>query len=235
MRKTLFPVLLCVSLGLLAGGCAGDKAEMGSSHKMAMHTQAETGVYTGKVAGVSQRAQTLSITVGAKHDGGSKGKVMMLKFDADTKGMNVAAKGKPVKVAYEKRGNDLYATQVELKIAKLPAGITEIKTKELKQLLDDGKKLYLVDSRPAGRYNQGHLPGAHSIPLPVLKEKKAAVLPKDKSTMLVFYCGGITCPLSPSSAIIAKDLGYTNVHVYHEGGASLVQTGSSDLLHKLLY
>ncbi|MBM9613588.1 hypothetical protein JWJ90_04725 [Desulfobulbus rhabdoformis] len=217
MRKTLFPVLLCVSLALLAGGCAGDKAELSAS-KQAIHAQAETGVYAGKVAGVSQRAQTLSITVGAKHDGGvSKSKVMMLKFDADTKGMNVAAKGKPIKVKYEKRGNDLYATEVELKIAKLPAGITEIKTKELQTLLASNTDLFLVDSRPTGRYNQAHLPGAHSIPMPVLKKKKAAVLPKDKNTMLIFYCGGITCPLSPGSAIIAKDLGYTNVNVYHEG------------------
>nr|WP_321467948.1 rhodanese-like domain-containing protein [uncultured Desulfobulbus sp.] len=175
----------------------------------------ESGTYAGVVAGVSERAQSLSLTLG-KEDEGEK-QVMMLKFDGNTKGMNLAAKGKPVKVTYERRGGDLFATEVELKVAKLPEGISEIKTDELKKLIDGKKNLYLVDSRPTGRFNQAHLPGAHSIPLPELKKKQAAVLPKDKNTLLVFYCGGITCPLSPASASIAKDLGYKNVQVYHEG------------------
>jgi rhodanese-related sulfurtransferase len=42
------------------------------------------------------------------------------------------------------------------------------------------------------RYNQGHLPGAVSIPVPMLKEQKEAVLPKDKDALIVFYCGGYT-------------------------------------------
>ena len=213
MRKKLLPLMLCMSLGLLAGGCAGDKPVQ--TEKPVAQASIEKGMYSGVVAGVSERAKTLSITVG-KEDEGEK-KVMMLKFDGTTKGMNQAAKGKPVKVKYEQRGTDLFATEVTLKVAQLPAGITEIKTDELKQLIDKKGSLFLVDSRPLGRFNQAHLPGAHSIPLPKLKEKKAAVLPKDKNILLVFYCGGITCPLSPASASIAKDLGYKNVRVYHDG------------------
>ncbi|MDD3022088.1 MAG: rhodanese-like domain-containing protein [Alphaproteobacteria bacterium] len=214
MRKKLFPLLLCMSLGLLAGGCAGNKPEQSTS-KPAVQAEVQSGTYAGVVAGVSERAQTLSISIGKKEDVNET--MMMLKFDAKTKGMNQAAKGKPVKVKYEKRGADYYATEVELKLAQLPAGITEIKTDELKKLIDSKSSLYLVDSRPLGRFNQAHLPDAHSIPLPVLKKEKAAVLPKDKKQLLVFYCGGITCPLSPASAAIAKDLGYENVRVYHDG------------------
>jgi len=214
VRKKMFPLLLCMSLGLLAGGCAGDKPAPDAA-KPATQTETQGGTYAGTVAGVSERASTLSITIGKEDDPDKK--VMMLKFDGNTRGMNLAAKGKPVKVKYEKRGADLYATEVELKIAKLPAGITEIKTDELKKLIDSKANIYLVDSRPKGRFNQAHLPGAHSIPLPALKEKKAALLPKDKNQLLIFYCGGITCPLSPASASIAKDLGYTNVRVYHDG------------------
>jgi rhodanese-related sulfurtransferase len=42
------------------------------------------------------------------------------------------------------------------------------------------------------RYNQGHLPGSINIPVPMLKEQKAKVLPKDKNKLLIFYCGGYT-------------------------------------------
>ncbi|MGD9950357.1 MAG: rhodanese-like domain-containing protein [Desulfobulbus sp.] len=214
MRKKMFPLLLCMSLGLLAGGCAGDKPEQILA-KPILQTEIQGGAYAGVVAGVSERAKTISISIGKNEDADTK--VMMLKFDYNTKGINQASKGKPVKVKYEKRGSDYYATEVELKVAQLPPGITEIKTDELKKLIDSKSSLYLVDSRPLGRFNQAHLPGAHSIPLPVLKKEKAAVLPKDKMQLLIFYCGGITCPLSPASAAIAKDLGYKNVRVYHDG------------------
>jgi len=214
VRKKLFSLLLCLSLGLLAGGCAGDMPEHETA-KPSMQSEMQKGTYAGVVLGVSERAKTLSITVGKKDDPDKK--VMMLKYDGNTKGMNLAAKDKPVQVQYEKRGTDLYATEVVLKVAKLPAGITEIKTDELKQLIDSKASFYLVDSRPPGRFNQAHLPGAHSIPLPALEKKKTAVLPKDKNQLLIFYCGGITCPLSPKSASIAKELGYTNVRVYHDG------------------
>ncbi|MDD2467709.1 MAG: rhodanese-like domain-containing protein [Desulfobulbus sp.] len=216
MRKKTFSLLMCLALGLLAGGCAGNNPEQ-NAVKPAVQVEAhnEKGTYSGVVAGVSERAKTLSVTIGKEDEGGKK--VMLLKFDSNTKGMNQAAKGKPVKVSYERRGTDLFATEVELKIAKLPLGITEIKTEELNKLIEGKKSLFLVDSRPLGRFNQAHLPGAHSIPLPELKKKKAALLPKNKNQRLIFYCGGITCPLSPASASIAKDLGYTDVRVYHEG------------------
>lgn len=55
------------------------------------------------------------------------------------------------------------------------------------------------------------------MPLPLLEKKQAEALPKDKNIPLIFYCGGITCPLSPASAEIAKKLGYTDVRVYHDG------------------
>ncbi|MCL2791182.1 MAG: rhodanese-like domain-containing protein [Desulfobulbus sp.] len=112
---------------------------------------------------------------------------------------------------------DAYATEVRLKLAKLPEGITEIKTAELVKLIKDKPTVALYDSRPKGRFDQGHLPDATSLPLPKLEEKQAVALPEDKNTPLVFYCGGITCPLSPASAAIAKKLGYTNIQVYNEG------------------
>ena len=214
-KKTLRLFPLCLMLALLASGCAGTKNAEVTEAQPAQEVVQKTEplVYEGEIAGVSERAKTISITVGK----GDQAKVMMVKFDEKTKGVNQAAKGRPVKISYEIRGGDTYATDIQLKLAKLPPGITEIKTAELQKLIKDKTPHFLVDSRPKARYDQAHLPDAHSIPLPELEKKQAELLPKDKNTPLIFYCGGITCPLSPASAEIAKKLGYTDVRVYHEG------------------
>jgi rhodanese-related sulfurtransferase len=202
-------------MALLVAGCAGTKKAEEAAAPAAQEKvqQAGPAIYEGEITAVSERAKTISITVGK----GEAAKVRMVKFDDQTKGIKSAAKGRAAKVAYEMRGADAYATDIQLKLAKMPEGVTQINTADLKALIDAKTPVFLADSRPKTRYDQAHLPGAVSLPLPKLEEKQAEALPKDKNTPLIFYCGGITCPFSPASAAIAKKLGYTNVRVYNEG------------------
>lgn len=74
----------------------------------------------------------------------------------------------------------------------------------------------LVDSRPAKVHQKEFIPGSVSIPW-VLWEQKSGLLPADKNTLLVFYCGGHHCDLSHKSAREAMKLGYTKVWVYSAG------------------
>jgi hypothetical protein len=184
----LFP--LCLMLALLAGGCAGTKTTDVSEAQQAKEAvqKAQPPMYEGEVAGISERAKTISVTVGK----GDDAKAMMVKFDDKTKGINQVAKGKAVQIMYEMRDKDVYATEIKLKLAKLPEGTSEIKTPELQKLIKDKAPLFLVDSRPTARYDQSHLPGAHSIPVPVLEKKQAEVLPQNKDIPIAFYCGGPT-------------------------------------------
>ena len=188
-KKILQLIPLCLMLALLAGGCAETKqAEVGGTPAAKETVQQEPTVYEGEITGVSERAKSISIAVGK----GDQAKSMLVKFDDKTKGVNQAKKGIAAKIIYEMRGTEAYATDIQLKLAKLPAGVTEIKTTELQKLTSEKAPLFLVDSRPLARYNQSHLPGAHAIPVPLLEEKQAAVLPKNKDLPLVFYCGGPT-------------------------------------------
>ncbi len=75
----------------------------------------------------------------------------------------------------------------------------------------------IVDSRPGARkYDKGHIPAAINIPDSSF-DKMTDKLPKNKSNLLIFYCGGLKCMLSHKSAFKAEKLGYTNVKVYAEG------------------
>ncbi len=82
----------------------------------------------------------------------------------------------------------------------------------------DGKIVGLViDARPKmTKYDKGHIPGSLSMPTSQF-DKLQGLLPADKQTLIVFYCGGLNCALSHKSAFKAEGLGYSNVKVYAKG------------------
>ncbi|MCG8512344.1 MAG: hypothetical protein MI741_24250, partial [Rhodospirillales bacterium] len=52
------------------------------------------------------------------------------------------------------------------------------------------------------------------------------MLPKDKNALVIFYCGGLKCPLSHKSAFKAEKLGYTNIKVYAMGEPAWKKDGN---------
>ncbi|MGE5506840.1 MAG: rhodanese-like domain-containing protein [Actinomycetota bacterium] len=86
----------------------------------------------------------------------------------------------------------------------------------VKGVIDKPDGTVLIDSRPKKRFDEGSIPGAINIP-DTSFDKQADLLPADKKTPLVFFCGGLACPLSSSSALKARALGYTDVRVFPAG------------------
>ena len=82
----------------------------------------------------------------------------------------------------------------------------------------------IVDSRPSRKYDKGHIVPSTNISNSQF-EKLTHLLPEDKSTQLIFYCGGLKCPLSHKSAAKAEALGYTNIGVYAAGYPDWVKQG----------
>ena len=74
----------------------------------------------------------------------------------------------------------------------------------------------LIDSRPAVRFQEGTIPTAVNLPFPAF-EKFIDRLPQDKDRLVVFFCQGVTCMMSPNSLKRAEAMGYTNAKVYREG------------------
>ena len=78
------------------------------------------------------------------------------------------------------------------------------------------KDVEIIDARPTRKYDKGHIVPAINIPFSKI-DQSTALLPEDKSTLLIYYCGGLKCPLSHKSAFRAEKLGYTNIAVYAAG------------------
>jgi rhodanese-related sulfurtransferase len=81
--------------------------------------------------------------------------------------------------------------------------VTEVKA------LSESKKAVIIDVNGSESYAKGRVPGA--LDYAAIKGKLASVLPKDKNTPIVAYCGGPQCKAYQAAAEAAAKLGYKNV------------------------
>ncbi|HAK59999.1 MAG TPA: hypothetical protein DCO77_06390 [Nitrospiraceae bacterium] len=103
-------------------------------------------------------------------------------------------KGKEIRVEYSKKGGVKTASLVSVKPKIKVAAEKLLTTAEIEKLVAKGPKkgkYLLVDARPGPRFKEGALPTAINIPYPAF-DKKKGMLPKDKSALIIYYCGGVT-------------------------------------------
>lgn len=150
------------------------------------HT-AKAGELWGNVKTVSGKAEMIQIDTGT---------LWTVKFDENTKlknwnqPINKLPKEKEIAITYVEKNGELYATLINVKppVAVDPAKV--IKVSEMKKIYDEKKGL-IIDCRPAGRYNEGHIPGAINIWFAEF-DKYIDKLPQDKNQLIVYYCQGPT-------------------------------------------
>ncbi len=73
--------------------------------------------------------------------------------------------------------------------------------------------VYFVDVNEPEVYERYHIPGA----IPVTSEDLGLFLPRDKQSMIVFYCAERRCYASHAAAREAIKLGYRRILVMPEG------------------
>jgi len=185
--------------------------------------QAQEGSLRGNFDNVAFKAHSIQLRIDDS--------VEILKFDENTikvvsgdktgeaEALRSIKKGHEVRIAFTEKNGIKKASLVSVKPPIKIAPEMIISTEEVEKLVALGPekgKYTLADSRPLPRVQEGVIPTAISIPYPAF-DKLTDKLPKDKTGLLVFYCNGATCNMSPASADKAKKLGYTNVKVYREG------------------
>jgi rhodanese-related sulfurtransferase len=84
----------------------------------------------------------------------------------------------------------------------------DISIAELKTAIAE-KKVTIIDVNGTASYAEAHVPTA--IDFEAKEADMATLLPADKSSLVVAYCGGPACSAYKSAANKAKELGYTNV------------------------
>jgi rhodanese-related sulfurtransferase len=173
--------------------------------------QAET--VKGRIAVVSKQAGTLQIDVMGKDKSVTK---VVVRTDANTAYEGAAGLKElgPPDLVEVHREPGKPATLIKKVVFGLPPGV-EIGIKELVGVMTGGQPYHLYDARPGKRFGGGHVPGAKSA-FPK-DDDFLGKLPADKDALLVFYCGGPTCPYTGVAVEKAKAAGYNNLKGFQAG------------------
>lgn len=92
--------------------------------------------------------------------------------------------------------------------------IEQTNATQVKQWLDNGDDMILIDVRERIEWDNGHLPNAIYLGKGIIERDIESVIP-DNHTKLVLYCGGGY--RSALAAATLKDMGYSNV-ISMDGG-----------------
>ncbi len=189
----------------------------GTCHKPA------PGVLHGYFENVAFKSGSIQLGLGSRME--------IVRFDAKTLQVRDAGaaraaehlgkvrQGHEARIEFTEKDGVKYASLVALKgpIKIAPEKLVSYEDVAKLVALGPEKGAYtLVDSRPFPRFQEGTIPTAINLPYPAF-DKLLERLPADKERLLVFFCQGETCMMSPNSLRRAQALGYRNAKVYREG------------------
>jgi rhodanese-related sulfurtransferase len=188
MKSRLLFISLCISLAFA----------------QALHAE----VVKGRIQTVSKQAGTVQI--------GVKDRKVVIRTDANTMfdGFTSIDQLNPPDLIEAEREPGQPATKIKKIVFALPPGV-EISTGELLKIMTGKQPYHLYDARPVRRFGNAHIPGAN--PAHPKDDNFLSLLPEDKSALLIFYCGGPTCPYTGTSVDKALKAGYTNIKGYQAG------------------
>ena len=169
---------------------------------------AEAATVKGRIQVVSKQAATIQIDV--------KGQKVVVRTDTDTQFDGAAGLKdlNPPDLVEVERQPGQAATRIKKIVFGLPPGV-EISVEELLRIMTSGQAYNLFDARPVKRFGDAHIPSAR--PAFPKDENFLSLLPADKDALLVFYCGGPTCPYTGEAVGKAQEAGYTRLKGFQAG------------------
>ena len=221
MRKQL---LLALALGVAGTAWAQAPAPAGKRTIPQICTnchKAAPGEVSGYFDNVAFKSQSIQLAIDDQKEivrfDPKAVKVIDAGVDKAPEHMRDVRKGHETRVSFVEKDGQKWATEIRFKGPVKVAKEDLVDYAFVKKLVDQGTGNFaLIDSRPLPRFQQGTIPGSINVPYPVW-DKVVNRLPAAKDALLVFFCQGVTCQMSPLSQRKAIALGYKNTKVYHEG------------------
>ncbi|HSH70594.1 MAG TPA: hypothetical protein VK997_11795, partial [Deferrisomatales bacterium] len=129
-RRGVIAMFAVLAVGLAAGLATGEEIK-------------------GKVKSVVKKTKTVAVNVK------DKGTVVLSVDDAtefvNARSLRQLDDGDLIRVVFTPTGAGNRATTIERVVPKLPAGVAELTTDEVNELIEGGQKFTLIDARPTSR------------------------------------------------------------------------------------
>ena len=191
----LLAAIVVATFGITGVSEAGKPSVGGPCQKC--HT-AQPDAVRGNLGKVSPEFKTLQVSAGKL--------VWIVKYDDKTsiidgdktsgaEALKQLPQGKEILVSYSGGEEKPLASEIRVKQPyKIPEEqkITNDEVVNLVAMGPEQGKYTLVDARPTGAFLTGHIPTAISLPFDSFEENCSTVLPNNKDSLIVFYCGGPT-------------------------------------------
>jgi rhodanese-related sulfurtransferase len=104
-------------------------------------------------------------------------------------------------------------------------GLEEIPLEQAWSLYQGGRALF-VDARDAMSFYEGHIKGALNVPPGEAETHLKEVMVQAKAGLVIIaYCDGVDCPLSPELARNLQGFGITSVRVLVDGWSRWLKAG----------
>ncbi len=198
MKKRFSPTAIVLSSLFIANMAPGLWGQQQSYYAPSVVYAAEKAAtqqkIKGKITNISQKARTIALST-------KKEPFFLIKFTENTTLKDMASSkelktGEAVAISYTTVNGENIASSIQKAVVKLPAGVREIKTGALADILQDpSQEVVVIDARPPKQYEKGHIAGAVSIPYAKLKKagpNGKKLLAKYTDRQLILYCGGST-------------------------------------------
>ena len=117
----------------------------------------------------------------------------------------------------------IYITALLFTSALFAGKYPDISINELQKAIADGQ-VAVIDVNGAKSFKKGHIPTA--IDFSSSSKELSKVLPEDKSTLIVSYCGGPGCGAYKRGADAASKLGYKNIKHLSAGISGWKRSGA---------
>jgi len=212
ITKYFFYLSIVMLSCLLGVGCVQHTQGIGQQGDADQETPLKK-IYKGKVKEKSKSKKIIVLTVRKNNITSS----ITINYDERTRGIDHATPGKQVALSCIMINGQPHATLIRPEITKFAPGIDEISVEQVRKIINAKAEYLLFDARPKWQYLRSHLPTALSLPACTMEDNIDALPEENKKMLLIFYCGGPSCGMSPQAAAIAARAGYTNIRVMLAG------------------
>lgn len=117
----------------------------------------------------------------------------------------------------------LFALLLTVSSTAFAADFGDISQKDLAAAIE-AKSVVVIDVNGSDSYKKGSIPTA--IDFEAKGDELAKLLPADKNTLVVAYCGGPQCNAWKQAAKAVAKLGYTNVKHFSGGISGWKESGA---------